>query len=61
VKKLLDHVPLGRELRILLHLAFYELVGKMRHTLIDFHHDEQILRSLAMAVVVSQRDDRGKP
>src|SRR5262249_36527562 len=29
--------------------------------LIDLHHDEQVLRRLAMALFISQRDDRGKP
>src|SRR5262245_60833259 len=29
--------------------------------LIDLHHDEQVLCRLAMALFISQRDDRGEP
>src|SRR5215471_13611183 len=60
-EKPLQDLSLGSELRIELNLGVHDLVGNLWQALIDFHHDEQILRSLAMSVVISQRDDRGKP
>src|SRR5215813_2740585 len=60
-QKPLQDLPLRCELRILLHLVFHDLCDNLRQTLIDLHHDEQILRSLAMALSISQSDDRGEP
>src|SRR5215813_10404846 len=60
-QKPLQDLALGSELRILLHLGFHDLFDNLRQALIDLHHDEQILRSLAMALFVSQSDDRGEP
>src|SRR5215831_12145884 len=60
-EKPLQDLSLGSELRIELNLGVHDLVGNLWQALIDFHHDEQILRSLAMAVVIPQHDDRGKP
>src|SRR6266446_6495777 len=58
-QKPLQDLSLGGELRILLHLGFHDLCGNLRQALLDLHHEEQVLRSLAMALGISESDDRG--
>ena len=60
-QKLLQDLALRRELGILLHLVCHDLFDDLRQALIDLHHEEQMLRRLAMALFVSQRNDRGEP
>ena len=60
-QKPLQDLPLRSELRILLQLGINDLFGNLRQALIDLHHDEQVLSSLAMALGISQSDDRGEP
>src|SRR5262249_5427166 len=60
-QKPLQDLPLRRELRIVLHLVCHDLVDDLRQALLDLQHEEQLLRRLAMAVFVSQHDDRGEP
>jgi hypothetical protein len=60
-QKSLEDIPLRSELRILLKLGFHDLVGNLRQALIDLHHDKQVLRRLAMALGISQSDDRREP
>src|SRR4029453_17697890 len=59
-QKPLQDLSLRSELGILLKLVFHDLVGDLRQALIDLHHEEQVLSSLAMAVFISQSDDRGE-
>src|SRR5215510_8267828 len=60
-QKPFQDLSLGSELRILLHLAFHHLFDHLRQALIDLHHEEQVLCSLAMALGISQSDKRGEP
>src|SRR6266700_6601928 len=59
-QKPLQDIPLRSELWILLKLGFHDLVGNLRQALIDLHHHEQVLSSLAMALCISQSNDRGE-
>src|SRR5262249_21421014 len=60
-QKPLQDLPLRRELRIVLHLVVHDLCDDLRQALINLQHEEQVLRRLAMALFVSQSDDRGEP
>src|SRR5215467_5350619 len=61
VQKPLQDLALRCELGILLHLGFHDFFGNLWQALIDLHHNEQVLSSLAMTLFISQSDDRGKP
>src|SRR5262245_19326262 len=60
-QKPLQDLSLGSELGIVLHLVFHDLFDHLRQALIDLQHEEQVLSSLAMAVVIAHSDDWGEP
>src|SRR5215510_13508690 len=60
-QKPLQDLALWSELGILLRLVFHDLFDHLRQALIDLHHEEQMFRSLAMALGISQRNDREEP
>jgi hypothetical protein len=60
VQKPLHDIPLRSELRILLELAFKDLLCQPRQALIDLHDDEEVLSSLTMTFFISHRHGMGE-
>ncbi len=60
VQKPLHDLPLRSELRILLELAFQDLLCQLRQALIDLHDDEEVLRSLPMTFFIAHSHGMGE-
>jgi hypothetical protein len=60
VQKPLHDLSLRSELRIVLELAFQDLLCQLRHVLIDSHDEEEVLSSLPMTCFIAHRHGRGE-